>query len=325
MSHLFSALVLLALGVGSAVAQPALSWSGRMFLDYTQPLHAHDEDAYGAFALRRLYLTADAAMGSAFSGRARLELNENTRTEEGLPSPFVKDLYVRWNVGRGHNLTFGIQPTPAFRVAQDAWGYRSLARTLANAAGAISSRDFGLAVRGPVVGPIRYALMVGNNEGVRVENDDDKRVYGQLQWLPDPFALTLHADYATYDDEREDAATVSAFAGVTTERFRLGTETFWQRTRLRTDTQDLRGIGVFAVVALTPRLDLVARSHWEDHPSFVEPFPEEDDHPMGPAFLLAAVSYEPTEGVQLIPNVFWEDPADGPNLVVGRFTLFASF
>jgi len=325
MYHLFGALVLAALCVGSTVAQPALSWSGRTFLDYAQPLHSHDENAYGAFALRRLYLTANATLAPAFSGRARLELNNNTRTEAGLPSPFVKDLYVRWTVGRGHNLTLGIQPTPAFRVAQDAWGYRSLARTLANAAGAISSRDFGLAVRGPVVGPIRYALMVGNNEGVRVENDDDKRVYGQLQWLPDPFALTLHADYATYDDEREDVVTLSAYGGMTTERFRLGVEAFLQRTRLAAATHTQRGLGVYAVVALTPTLDLVARSHWENSSALAAPFPEEEDHPTGPAYLLAGVSYQPTDGVQLIPNVFWEDPEDDFDVLVGRFTLSASF
>lgn len=324
MPHLFSALVLLALCAGSAVAQPALSWSGRTFLDYAQPLHSHDEDVYGEFALRRLYLTADAALDPAFSARARLELNDNTRTERGLPAPFVKDLYVRWNVGRGHNLTFGIQPTPAFRVAQAAWGYRSLARTLANAAGAISSRDFGFAVRGPVAGPIRYALMVGNNEGTRVENDNHKRVYGQLQWLPDPFALTLHADYATYDDERDRAVTLSAFGGMTTERFRLGVESFWQRTEFATTTHTLRGIGVYAVLALTPRLDLVARSHWKERLATFA-LPEEDDRPRGPTYVLGALSYEPTEGLQLIPNIYWEDPDDASHVVVARFTVSASF
>jgi hypothetical protein len=314
-------------GAGAATAQPTISWSTLAYLDYAQPLHSHDENPHGEFSLRRLYLTADAATGTAFSSRARLEVNARTNTERGLPAPFVKDLYVWWEPGGGHRLTFGLHPPPAYRVAESVWGYRSLARTLANASGAVSSRDFGASVRGPVAGDLGYGLMVGNNEGVRVEDDQHKRVYGRLQWLPEPFALSLHADYASYDDERDDALTASAFAGVETERYRLGVEGVWQHTGHATDDEDLYGVGVFAVVSLTPRFDLVARSHWQRLSTTTEIPIEEQDEPEGPTYVLFAASYQPAPGLFLMPNVYWEDPDDvrGDDALVARFTLSASF
>lgn len=325
MPHLVGAMVVLVLlGTERTAAQPDISWGALTYLDFAQPLHSHDEDPYGEFSLRRLYLTADATFGSSFSGRARLEANSGAISERGAPTPFVKDLFVRWRALSGHRLSLGIQSPPAFQIAEAVWGYRSLARTVTNASGAVSSRDFGLAASGPIAGDLSYGLMVGNNEGVRVENDKFKRVYGQIRWMPERFAFSFHTDYAAYGDDREDAVTFSAFAGVSTDRYRVGAEGVWRHTWLATEEEDLRGVGVFAVVVLASRFDLVLRSHWKELVSTVTPPPEDRDSPRGPVYFLGAISYEATDGLHLIPNVYWEEPDEGGEVVVARFTLSAS-
>ncbi|MDX1531744.1 MAG: hypothetical protein R3362_09480 [Rhodothermales bacterium] len=309
--------VLLLLAV-PALAQPTIDWSGRAYVDYEHTFAADNRlEQPSGFFFRRLYLTANYRLSDAFSGRARLEANSRTVDERGVPHPFVKDLYVRW-APTDHRLTLGLQPPPTDEVAEAFWGYRSLARTFAERSGAVSSRDFGLEARGPLFGPVGYALMVANNEGTRVEDDRHKRVYGQLRFTPtDALAASLHGDYATYADERDHAVTTSAFAGLARTSFRVGAEAVWQRVARPGASTTASGASLFVVVAPAPRWEVLARADYLRRTPTDDPDVEE-------AFALAAVSYAPTRGLRLIPNVFW-NRRDDDRSTTGRFTLFVSF
>jgi hypothetical protein len=133
---------------------------------------------------------------------------------------------------------------------------------------------------------------------------------------------------AVYDDERDDAMTISAFAGVTSERFRISAEGVWQRARFSRRSGMCVGSST-SPSALPSSLNLVVHSNWdsnwEDRIPAVQPPRGHDDTPMGPTYLLAALSYQLTEGLHLIPNVFWGRPEGSSDLVVGRFTPSASF
>ncbi|MDX1546846.1 MAG: hypothetical protein R3247_07660, partial [Rhodothermales bacterium] len=183
MRHLVIFLVLSLCCTYAAKAQPAVEVSGLGYLDYAYLLASPDdaEEGENGFGYRRLYLTTDFEISDRFDGRIRLEVRDNSTTEQGRPAPFVKDAFLRWRdlIGEGHHAVFGVSPPPVFRVSERVWGYRSLEATLMDRTGVAPSRDLGVALGGPLAagGTVRYGLMVANNSGVRAETDRYKRVY----------------------------------------------------------------------------------------------------------------------------------------------------
>ena len=324
-SILLAGLAFFSVSLSHAVhAQEKIKLSGLAFADYEYLLASpvEGEEGQNGFGYRRLYLTTDFTLSEAFSGRARLEANDAD------PHPFVKDLYLKWSIsqGAGHQLIIGVSPPPVFAISEEVWGYRSLEKTILDRNGVVSSRDMGVAARGPITsgGALQYGLMVANNSGVRAETDKYKRVYGQLVWYPaKPLTLTLGGDYAGYGDERTDGTTLHAFAGYQTRPFRVGIEGFVNRIHLAAaetgaDTNDLAGITVFAAVRLGKAWEVVARfDQVERDLGGIE---------TGESFFMAGLAYQPHTNVRFIPNVLVsQEREDEQALVNGRITLEVRF
>jgi hypothetical protein len=312
------ALMLLLTGTGRA---QSVDVGGRAFVDYFYDLVAAEgtEGLHG-FRYRRLYLTADFTLSEAFTGRARLEADDGTVGPNG-PVPVVKDLWLRWAYHGGHSATLGVTSPPAFGIAQDVWGYRSLNKTILDQQGLVGSRDFGLRLDGPLAGTetVRYAVMLANNSGLRPETDRYKRLYGQVAVRPtDRLTLVAGADYAGYDDERTHATRLSAFAGYATEPIRVGLEGYWGRTGMRDGTARTNGgASLFGAVQVTPSWEVVARL---DRSRIAGPGPDVYD-----TLLIGALSYRPHPNVRLIPNLRARDRTDAPAETTARFTVEVNF
>lgn len=324
-----------ALGLSAAgvFAQPAaVDWSGLAWIDYAYTVSSDDPDLEGAnsFDYRRIYLTADVDLDDDVRMRVRLEALGRATTEAGRPSPFVKDVWVRWQYAEsGHRATIGVQPPPLFQISESVWGYRSLDRTVIDRSRIRSSRDMGLRLDGPIAldSRLRYAVMIGNGRGVRPEpvGEEGKHVYGQIIYADGPFRATLGADYTANvpnlpDAERRSGTRVSALVGSITEHYRLGLEGYYNRAdfdRERLVSQDGFGVSAFAVVNATSRTSLVARYDYID-----------DDARLGDAdehYVLGAVAYHPVPYLQIIPNVI-ATVLEGADLdVLARVTVAARF
>jgi hypothetical protein len=274
-----------------------------------------EEDLHG-FQYRRLYLTADYQLSDDFSGRARLEAPEAVGGVSGVK---VKDLSLTWNYSGDHTATMGVTPPPAFSLAEDVWGYRSLQKTVMDLQGIANSRDLGLRVDGPLVGggTVRYAAMVANNSNTAFrEGDEYKRVYGQLQVRPtDRWLLVAGADYQGRADSSGTRA--SLLAGYTTETVRVGLETYWyQSSQTGPDVTDL-GASLFGVVQVAPAWALIARL---DRTTASLGGRDTDD-----TLLVGGVAYRPHENVTLIPNLVYRDRDRGSAATTGRFTVEINF
>ena len=314
-------LTCLLLFVQSVKAQPTVEVSGLAFADYAYLLASPVEGEQGqnSFGYRRLYLTTDFTLSDAFSGRARLEAKDSEI------HPFVKDLYVKWSNpwGKGHELVFGLSGPPVFGISERVWGYRSLEKTLLDRNGIASSRDMGVAARGPVTsgGTLRYGLMVANNSGVNAETDKYKRVYAQMAWYPaEPFTITLGGDYAGYGDERTAGTTANAFIGYQASTFRVGLEGFFNQIQLaEADALDnLTGVSLFATLTLGTAWEAVARVDQVQR--------DLSDVETNELFVLAGVAYQPHANVRFIPNVLVsKENADDEAWVSGRITLDVHF
>lgn len=311
---------------GQATDRSQISFGGLFFGDYAYVFSSPNEQLEGdnGFEYRRLYLTADVMLSERFDGRFRLEARQSSTNEDGRPSPFVQDAWVRWNdfLGDDHRLTMGVFMPPSFDVAQERWQYRSLARTVMHRNGIVDSRDTGVKLAGPLSGDrrITYALMVANNSGVANETDRQKRVYGQIGHQSDDGAhtATLGADYAALPNGH--STTVSVFSGTGLGRGGFGLEVFANVRSLDDVEDDITWFGGSAWVLVPTgernrfigRVDLTSVGTSGSRAER--------------AFVLVGYSISPEDGVEVIPNVVIEDePGNVPAAVTGRMTLYVRF
>ena len=301
--------------------QPRTTLGGLTYLDYQYRFAPEDVAGDNGFVYRRLYLTADYRIDDQFSGRARLEINDDS-----APNPFLKDLSLAWTgLGGGHTLVAGVTPPPiVIETTENVWGYRSLAPTLLDRI-VLSSRMFGVRASGPLTtdGTLHYGLAFANNASNVPELDQSKQVFAGLRWRPAASALLFSSTFNYAAAEQEDDApnpeehnyTGTMFASYTVDQVRVGVEGFWRNTTF--EEGDLRTLGasLFAVLAPAPDVRLIGRVDLVDR--------EVAD--AADRWFLLGVSYRVSEQVEFIPNLVFEKRADSDLDALGRLTLFASF
>ncbi|MAQ95358.1 MAG: hypothetical protein CMM84_17765 [Rhodothermaceae bacterium] len=343
LSSLLRVLCVTALGLGVtlplAAQPPAVRWSGLAYLDYAYTVSSPSEEIDGTstFDYRRIYLTADADLGSGFRSRVRLEASDRAQTVQARPTPFMKDAWVEWRYTEsGHRATLGLQPQPLTDLQESVWGYRDLDQTVIDRSGYRGFRDIGLRLDGPILadGTVRYAAMVGNGNRERAEaaGARGKIVYGELILDPDgPFVGAVGADYEVNDPAdgaRTTSLRTSAFAGVVGERFRGGLEAFYvaEETDAVLDTgtgpvgveaPDGVGGSVHGALVVAPRTSVVARYDYIDRAAGREG--------AGEHYLLGAVSFRPAPPIRILPNVLVTMPEGTDATMIGRLTVYAQF
>lgn len=284
----------------SSYAQQSFKVGGLAYFDYyylfSSPIS--DDEGDNGFTYRRLYITTDYRISDAFSTRARLEANDKTVIDDG-PMPFVKDLYLRWSSESGHDVIFGVTSPPAFDFSEEYWGYRSLEKTILDLYGVVSSRDMGIRVEGPVLPGklLNYAVMIGNNNGVKPENDRHKRFYAQLRFNPEGRIVgSAGFDYAEYSGETEYGITWNGFLGLVNRSYRVGVEGFAHRRGLDGGTEDDRGgVTVFSAVSLAKSWEIVGR--------FDRVWDEDVGPDLSSTLYILGIAFQPHDQVRFIPNV----------------------
>jgi len=156
------------------------------------------------FAFRRAYLTYENKINDFLKFRFRIDADsQNNVTSVNFKSssvsqdnkmrPFVKHLYLDWaGLLSDSSLKVGMVDTLPFKLAEDRWGYRSVAKTLADIYKDItgvnircSSADLGLNFQVPVNQYIRLATMIVNGDGYgAVASSKFRKIGGQVQIIP---------------------------------------------------------------------------------------------------------------------------------------------
>lgn len=316
------------LGTDTSKGQDRVKISGLAYMDYDYTLSSSDTDEEGenGFGYRRLYLTTDFTISDDFAVRARLEGSDGSVNADGKPSPFVKDLYLRWrnSFADGHDIYLGISSPPSFTVSESVWGYRSLEKTIQDRVGVVSSRDFGVAVRGRLDegGTVRYGVMVANNSSTKAESNKDKRVYGQIELYPsDHLVFTAGGDYASLSDEVEESAlNANVLAGYRGENISAGAEGFFNRLTLTGDRgeDEMYGVSVFARGNVNDKVTVIGRF---DRVEMTGPSVEAWEN-----YFLVGIAVRPHKNVEFIPNV-WGSKFEGEDtaFVSGRLTAHFRF
>jgi len=94
--------------------------------------------------IRRIYFQADNDLSIKFSTRFRLDADSTALTSDRKIGGYVKAAYLQAkNAYPGGTFFVGMLPTPIFEKAEDAWGYRSREKTLADFRGLATSAALG--------------------------------------------------------------------------------------------------------------------------------------------------------------------------------------
>jgi len=296
-----------------------VKFSGLMFGDYFYNISNVDgnQQNLNGFQFRRIYFTADIAVAESFDARFRTETDQsaNSNTGGGKLGVMVKDAYLKWKgIFSGSDLVLGISPTPAFDISENAWGYHSLEKTIMDLNGIVSSRDFGVDLKGKIIndGTVNYWIKIANNSSNGPESDKYKRYYALVQVKPvDGLQATVYYDYAAKADVNDafdktskpnNVFVAAVFLNYQLKSdFAFGFEAFSRNIQNGYKTtgalidQKTMGFSLWAWVSLVDNFRLVARYDSYD--------PNTDLDNDKTTLLLAGLDYKIAKNVSIIPNV----------------------
>jgi hypothetical protein len=296
-------------------AGSSLEIGGLLFGDlYTIPSHhtAAGDGASGV-VLRRGYLTANFDVGGDWSGRARIEVNQDGRFENYTFDTRLKDLYLARKFDR-QEIVLGLSPTLTYDLIESTWGARYLMRTPLDLQG-VPSRDTGATLKGKLGHDetIGYRVMYGSGLEYANQGGGGDKLMAALTWFP---STALYVDlYADYEKRPgpTDRSTWQLFVGQKSESLRWGVQYSHQD---RQDDPALELASAFLVARLQDHLSVIARVD-----RLLEPSPRGDGIayvPFDPSaratMSLAGLEYRVTPALRVTPNVIWTNydrSADG--------------
>jgi hypothetical protein len=319
---------------------------GYAFGDYAYKLHADAEKRgnvqysklpqdYNSFNFRRIYLGYDYQFSPNVSSQFLLAhestFEANTNNPDVLTdnnrAVYVKAMNIRFkNVIPRATIIAGQQATPTFStLSEGIWGYRSIEKTIADMRGISSSTDLGIAISGKIGKNenIGYDLMVGNNNGARVENNNFKKLYTSLYAYFLDKKLVIQGNYevgrAALSPIQKNISTIKVFAAYKTSETTVGVEAFRQvqtnnstyLTGIDTAYSDVKpsGISFFLTQQLTKdKLNFFARfdmynpdSKFNSDNKYLGSYNSNKE-----SFATIGLDFIPYKNVHIMPNLWYD-------------------
>jgi len=180
------------------------------------------------FHFRRAYFTYENKINDRLKFRFRYDADntanltsvdfaKQTVKKDDKLRPFVKHLYLEWSPNfLASKVNAGMIETLAFKLAEDRWGYRSVAKTLLDGYKDITgvdvdatSADLGLSWKGTLLRQLRFGLGVYNGSHYsHAETDKFKKFSGYLQLVPAAgLSLIGYVDYEKQSGDRKAMTT----------------------------------------------------------------------------------------------------------------------
>lgn len=379
-------ITLLSIGFFSASAQdstktktefkPSGKIWGYAFGDYAYKLHADAEKRgsiqysklpsdYNSFNFRRIYLGYDYQFSPYVSSQFILAHESTSEANTSNPdvltdnnrAMYIKAMNIRFqHVIPRATIVVGQQSTPTFSLLEETvWGYRSVEKTMTDMRGISSSTDLGVGIFGKVGKNenVGYDVMVGNNNGAKLENNNFKKLYTSLYayFFDKKLVIQGNFEYArtALTPVQKNASTYKAFAAYKNSGTTIGISVFNQ---MQTNSSNYlsgisdtafseiqpSGISVFVTRQLTKdKLNLFARfdaydpdSKYNQTKSYVGTYNTTKEY-----FATFGLDFIPYKNVHIMPNLWYDQfqsklPNATGNLksdydLEGRITLYFTF
>lgn len=331
-----------------AIAQQKFSTT--IYFDYTYyfsnngPLTTPPPDSpnfkNNFFTFRRAYFRYDNKINDHLSFRLTFDgdyvkVVDAQGKKDDKFRPFLKHLYFQLsNLIPDSDLKIGLADTITFKLAEDRWGYRSVAKTLLDNFKDVtgkdidaSSADVGISLTGKIARELRYGLMLTNGAGYsHPEGDKYKKLMAQIHLIP--FAGISVVGYTDYEKQGPGAKALTYKADFYLEAIKnliLGTEYFVYKNDFNITSTGQRfnrsGFSMFGRYVLLPdRLNAFARfDRYEPNTSVAE-----DEI----SLIIAGLDWAPLHSsLRFQPNIWfynYTDPAK-KNDVIFNLTFLMTF
>lgn len=302
------------------------------------------------FAFRRAYFTYENKISADLKFRFRFDadntgnLTSLSGSKDDKLRPFMKHLYLDWaGLLPNSSLKIGMTETLAFKIAEDRWGLRSVAKTfvdgyndITGAGVRVSSADIGVNLTGVISKELRYGAMVMNGEGYsHPELNKYKKFGGYLQVVPVPgLNVWGYAEYEKLSDKPESAKMFKvdvyfdmiANLNITGEWFTYDSDLKFNKIA-QTDGStinkhfDIGGFSIFGTYKVIPdKLHIFAR--YDGYR------PDSTNGAKDLSLIIAGADWTPLHGSWKIqPNVWFYNYKDSAkkNDIIVNVTFFLSF
>lgn len=340
-------------GLMLAVSGPGLAqqtFNTTVYFDYTTflshkgPVTSAAKDNY--FAFRRAYLTYENKISDTLKFRFRFDADNTanltsvdvktgvTKRDDKL-RPFMKHLYFEYSGLLPNSvLRVGMTETIQYKIPEDRWGFRSVAKTLMDGYKDITgvdvdapSADLGVSLNGSLAKYVRYAFMVSSGAGYsHVENDKFKKLAAHVHLIPVAgLSIVGYVDYEK-QDKVNSAVTykVDGFAEMV-RNLTVGAEYFVYRNdkylTAAKERYDVSGLSVFGRYQFLPDV-LVLFARFDRY----EPNSQSAEDEVN--LIIAGFEWVPVhKSMRVQPNVWVRTYAnpEKENDIVFNLTFFLSF
>lgn len=277
---------------------------------HTDGAEEGDLNGQHGFWFRRIYFGYDFKF-DGYTFRVRFEGN-SPAFEEATIGPFVKDLYLKKNIGGGNVLQLGIYSPPSFDKIEKFWGFRHIEKTALDLFKLASSRDTGIGISGGK--NFNYTIMYANFGSNKGEDNQGKGFFGRLGYETDSIYVEANGYFAA--DGSKDYTLFQAFAGLKGKWGNFGLNyAYKNQAQEGEDDKNTSLISAFGHVKISKKAKIVLRyDHFFDvnlkestgYLSFAST--------IAPArFIIAGIDIKLNKWLQFGPNIkyaFYGDPAE---------------
>ena len=320
---------------------------GYVFGDYAYKLHADAEKRgniqysklpqdYNSFNFRRIYLGYDYQFSPNVSSQFLLAHESTTEANTNNPDVltnnnrgmYIKAMNIRFkNIIPRATIVAGQQATPTFATLVDpVWGYRSVEKSISDQRGISSSTDLGIGIFGKIGKNenVGYDVMLGNNNGAKLENNNFKKLYTSLYAYFLDKKLVIQGNFevgrAALSPVIKNMSTIKAFAAYKSSATTVGVEAFRQLqtnnstyVTVTTDTAfsdaAASGISFFITQQITKdKLNLFARfdvynpdANFNANNKYIESYNSHKE-----TFATIGLDFIPYKNVHIMPNLWFD-------------------
>lgn len=196
---------------------PETQFSGQIFANYSRNVSSTGPtENFNSFALKRWYLTVKSSLSDEIGFRGTTDVKPS---DTGY-TVIVKYAYIDWGLQPWLSLRAGVQQTGWQNYVNKVWGYRGVAKTMAQYQGHLSMADLGAALTADLPSNLGQATVaVLNGQGYRsLEADRFKDVTGRVQLTPFADAGNafdaVKAGAHVYDGQHTDGRTRQRWGGM---------------------------------------------------------------------------------------------------------------
>lgn len=353
-----AALAALALAMLPSAAAAQQKFTATVYFDYAFNLTNDgavtgtqaSKDLNNQFKFRRAYFRYENKVGDTLGFRFTYDADNaanitsvsadftkktvTTKKDDKL-RPYIKHLYLDYTgLLPNSSLRFGMVNTITFQLAEDRWGYRSVAKTLVDGYKDItgvdiraSSADLGFNFTGMATKELRYGVMVTSGEGYsHPEYNNFKKLGGYLQLVP--LAGVSLVGYADYEALAGSAKAVTYKADLyldlipnltlAGEYVQYDNETFKNSDSSRYKSSGFSVFGVYKIIV--DKLNAFAR--------FDSYQPNSTNSAKSLSLVIVGLDWAPVNAAWKIqPNVWIQSYKDSAKKtdVTGQITFFLSF